>query len=131
MQYPHHQLTEQIIGAAISVHRTLGPGFLEVIYENALKHELSKIGLSARQQQVFPVIYDGVTVGEHRVDLIVEGLILLELKAVERMTPVFVAQTISSLRAANLDIGLLINFNEKVLKDGIKRITVKNNQQSG
>ena len=120
--YPHSDITEKIIGAAIAVHRALGPGYLESIYENALKHELQKRGLRAEQQKTFPVLYDGVKVGEHRLDLMVEDAVLVELKAVDEMTELFRAQVISSLKAAQLKVGLLINFNEVILKNGIKRI---------
>jgi GxxExxY protein len=122
---PYRELTETIIGAAIKVHRELGPGFLERIYENALRHELAKSGLAAEQQRLVTVWYDGVNVGDHRLDLVVEGKVLLELKAVESVDSRAVAQTISSLRAAGLELGLIINFNEKLLKNGIKRISVR------
>jgi len=126
-EYPHRELTEQIIGAAIAVHRALGPGFLESIYENALCHELRKRGLSVEQQRSVPVIYDGVKVGEHRLDLIVEQCVLLELKAVESVSSLFDAQVISTLRASQVPVGLLINFNMTLLKNGIKRFAITKN----
>lgn len=122
--FPHVELTDKIIGAAIAVHRELGPGFLESIYENALKHELEKAGIGVEQQKVVPVYYDGVKVGEHRLDLIVEEKVLLELKATDGLSPLFTAQVISSLRATRLEVGLIINFNEKLLRDGIRRVVV-------
>jgi len=122
--FPHRKLTETIIGAAIAVHRELGAGFLESIYENALKHELKKLGLGVEQQKVVSVCYDGVTVGEHRLDLVVEDRVLLELKATEGITNIFIAQVISYLKATGLEVGLIINFNEKLLKRGIKRIAL-------
>ena len=123
-EFPHLELTETIIGAAIAVHSELGPGFLESIYENALKHELQKLGLGVEQQKVVSVCYDGVEVGEHRLDLVVENRVLLELKATEGMTNLFTAQVISYLKATGLEVGLIINFNEKLLKHGIKRIAL-------
>jgi len=122
--FPHRKLTETIIGAAIAVHRELGAGFLESIYENALKHELKKLGLGVEQQKVVSVCYDGVTVGEHRLDLVVEDRVLLELKATAGITNIFIAQVISYLKATGLEVGLIINFNEKLLKRGIKRIAL-------
>jgi len=122
--FPHRKLTETIIGAAIAVHRELGAGFLESIYENALKHELKKLGLGVEQQKVVSVCYDGVTVGEHRLDLVVEDRVLLELKATVGITNIFIAQVISYLKATGLEVGLIINFNEKLLKRGIKRIAL-------
>jgi GxxExxY protein len=124
--YPHVQLTEKIIGAAIAVHRELGPGFLESIYENALKHELQKMSLSIEQQKIVPVYYDNVKVGDHRLDLIVEGCVLLELKATDGINSIFVSQLVSSLKATKLEVGLIINFNESLLKNGIKRIVLSN-----
>ena len=127
--YAHVDLTEKIIGAAIHVHRELGPGFGESVYENALRHELGKRGLHVEQQRVFPILYDGVHVGRHRIDLIVEGSVLIELKAVEDLIPLFTAQVLSYLRVTKLEVGLLINFNERVLKDGLKRIALSENQE--
>jgi len=123
-EYPHQQLTEQIIGAAICVHRALGPGFLESIYENALVHQLRKIGLAVEQQRTVAVWYDGIKVGEHRLDIVVENRVLLELKATQGLSPVATAQVLSSLKAAGLTVGLLISFNEPVVKNGIKRIVL-------
>lgn len=122
--YAHAELTEKIIGAAIHVHRELGPGFGESVYENALKHELEKRGFHVQQQAVFPIMYDGIRVGRHRTDLIVEHAVLLELKSVEELIPLFTAQVLSYLRVTGLEVGLLMNFNEKVLKNGLKRIAL-------
>ena len=127
--YPHQQLTEKIIGCAIRVHRELGPGYYECIYENALKHDMAKACLSIDQQKYFPVYYDGVVVGRHRVDLIVEGAVVLELKATDGIPPKAQAQMISTLKAAQLEVGLIINFNERVLKDGIKRVVLSREQR--
>ena len=117
-RYPHSKLTEQTIGAAIEVHRALGPGYLESIYEAALFHELTLRGLKVERQRKLEVVYKGVLVGSHRADLIVNELVLVELKAVEKLMPVHSAQVISTLKTGGLDVGLLINFNEAVLTGG-------------
>jgi len=120
--YPEQELTETIIGCAIRVHRALGPGYLEAVYENALAHELTKVGLSADRQRVVKVLYDGVEVGEHRADIVVDDRVIVELKSVESLHPKHVAQVISTLKATGVKIGLLINFNETRLVDGVKRV---------
>jgi GxxExxY protein len=122
--YPEQDLTEQIIGCGIRVHRALGPGYLEAIYENAFAHGLAKEGLAFDRQRVVKVFYDGIEVGEHRIDIVVEGRVVLELKSVETLHPKHVAQIISTLRAAGVKVGLLINFNEARLVDGIKRVVL-------
>jgi GxxExxY protein len=115
-------VTDQIIGCAIEVHRTLGPGLLESIYEKALCFELQSRGIKVHAQLAIPVVYKGQSLGEHRLDLLVEDQVIVELKAVDRLDPVFHAQVLSYLRLTGKHIGLLINFNVPVLKDGIKRI---------
>ncbi|MBW2539118.1 MAG: GxxExxY protein [Deltaproteobacteria bacterium] len=115
-------LTEKIIGCAIEVHRNLGPGILESIYEKALCYEFGAIGMRYKNQVVIPIIYKGTNLGEHRIDILVEDEIIVELKAVDRNDPVFVAQVLSYLRLAHKKLGLLINFNVPVLRNGIKRI---------
>ena len=120
----HAKLTEAIIGAAIAVHRVLSAGFVEAIYEGALFHELTRRGFAVERQKIVPVLYDGVVVGEHRIDLLVEGSVVLELKAVERLLEVHTAQIMSTLKAANLRVGLLINFKETKLVNGVKRIVL-------
>ena len=115
-------LTEKIIGCAIEVHRNLGPGLLESIYEKALCYEFGATGLQYKNQVVIPIVYKGTSLGEHRIDLLVEDEIIVELKAVDRNDPVFVAQVLSYLRLAHKKLGLLINFNVPVLRNGIKRI---------
>lgn len=119
-----NKLTERIIGCAIEVHRALGPGMLESIYEAALCMELSRAGLSFKKEVMIPVIYKGVKLGEQRIDLLVEDEVILELKSVERMDPVFDAQLLGYLRMAQKKVGLLINFNEKMLKHGISRMVL-------
>ena len=119
-----NELTEAVIGAAIEVHRVLGPGFLESVYENALCVELRLRGIPFVRQAVFPVIYKDEKVGEHRIDLIVDQLLVVELKAAESLTPIFTAQSISNLKTSARKLCLLINFNVRVLKDGIKRVVL-------
>jgi GxxExxY protein len=103
-------LTEKIIGCAFTVANTLGPGFLEKVYENALVHELRKNGLKVEQQRLIPVIYDGVVVGDYVADLIVENQVLVELKAAKGLEDVFTAICINYLKASKLRRCLLINF---------------------
>lgn len=114
-------LTERIIGCAIAVHRELGPGLLEATYEEALCIELEDAGLSYQRQVPVPVVYKGRTIGEYRLDLLVEEAVIVEVKSVERLQPVFGAQVLTYLQVTGTNIGLLINFNSRLLKDGIKR----------
>lgn len=107
---PHEQLTGRIISAAIEVHRTLGPGFLESIYENALALELETSGLRFERQISVPIRYRQQLVGEHRIDLLVEEKIVVELKAVSDFEPIFFATVRSYLKALDLEAGLLLNF---------------------
>jgi len=116
-----NELTEAIIGCAIAVHRELGPGLLENTYESALCVELDDSGLTYQRQVPFPVIYKGRTVGEYRLDLIVEDSVVAEIKSVERFDPVFEAQVLTYLRVSGKKVGQLINFNRRLLKEGIKR----------
>ncbi len=115
------KLTERIIGAAMEVHRQLGPGLLETTYEAALCVELDDASLMYQRQVAFPVIYKERTIGEYRLDLIVEDAVIVEIKSVERFDPVFEAQILTYLRVTGKRIGLLINFNTRLLRDGIKR----------
>jgi GxxExxY protein len=115
-------LTERVIGAAIAVHRALGPGLLESTYEACLSHELLKAGLSHSRQKELPVMYDGVRIDAgYRVDLEVEGQVIVELKAVDRVLPIHEAQLITYLRLSGYPVGLLINFNVQRLSDGVVR----------
>lgn len=114
-------LTEKIIGCAIEVHRHLGPGLLEATYEAALCIELETVGLKHLCQVPYPVIYKGRTIGEYRLDLIVENAVVVEIKNVERFDPVFEAQVLTYLKISGCKRGLLVNFNSRLLKDGIKR----------
>jgi len=117
-----NKLTEKIIGCAIEVHRVLGPGLLESVYEAALCVELSDSGLKFQRQLNIPALYKGRQVGQYRIDLIVEDAVIVELKSVDRHDPVFEAQVLTYLRVTGKKVGLLINFNSKLLKSGIKRL---------
>ena len=115
----------KIVDAAYSVHKALGPGLLERIYEVCFCHELSKKGLSYQRQVNIPVEYDGITFEEGlRLDVMVEGLVICEIKAVDKMNPVWGAQLLSYLRLTGKRIGFLINFNVPLVKNGIKRIVL-------
>ena len=103
-------LTSKVIGCAITVHKELGPGFLESIYENALIVELEQAGLHVRYQEEHPVTYRGVEVGLQRFDLLIEGVLIVELKAIKTLEDIHFAQTRSYLKALNLRHGLLLNF---------------------
>lgn len=117
-------LTERIIGCAIQVHKQLGPGLLEAIYESALCVEFDAEGLRYQRQVEVPVKSRGKVIGQHRLDLIVEGAVVVELKSVERIDPVFEAQVLTYLRISGKKVGLLINFNSGLLKEGIQRFVL-------
>ena len=114
-------LTERIIGFAIEVHRILGPGLLEDTYEAALRIEFDGAGMKYKHQVRLPAFYKGRLLGEYRIDFIIEDLVVVEIKSVERMNPVFEAQLITYLRASQKRVGLLINFNSRLVKDGVLR----------
>ena len=116
------EIAHQIIGAAIEVHRLLGPGFLESVYEKALLYELQLRGLKVERQKDILVPYKDIQIEGQRLDLLVGGRVIVELKAVEAIAPIHQAQLLSYLKATKLRLGLLINFNVPVLKDGIKRL---------
>lgn len=114
-------LTERIPGCAIEVHRILGPGLLESAYVEALSVELAEVGLRFARQVPMPLSYKGRYVGEYRLDLLVEEAVVVEVKAVERCDPVHEAQVLTYLRLTGKRVGLLINFNRRLLRDGVKR----------
>ncbi len=117
-----NEISNKIIGAAIQVHRTLGPGLLESTYEACLKYELEKRGLKIQSQVGLPVIYDGIKIDlGYRLDILVDDAVIIELKAVTTITPLHEAQLLSYLKLSGKHLGLLINFNVTLLKDGIKR----------
>ena len=112
-----------IVNSAFKVHKELGPGLLEKIYEIALTHEIQKTDLKVRRQVDIPIIYDGIVFNEGlRLDLLVEDLVIIEVKAIEQVNPVWTAQVLSHLKLTQKRLGYLINFNVVLIKDGIKRI---------
>jgi len=119
-----NNFTEKIIGCAIEVHKELGAGLLESVYESALCIELKNKGLKYERQKVLPVNYKGLKIGEFRIDLVVEDIILIELKSVERFDPVFESQILSYMKLGKFKVGLLMNFNSRLLKSGIKRYII-------
>jgi GxxExxY protein len=123
MPLAHEELTEKIIGGAIEVHRRLGPGFLESIYESALVIELRKRGLNVQPQVEIPIRYDGVEVGRHILDLLVESTIVVELKAIKDLDDIHFGIVRSYLRAAARDHGLLLNFGKLILD--VKRVLAR------
>jgi GxxExxY protein len=120
----HDELTDRVIAAAIDVHRIVGPGMTEDMYENALAHEFDLRGILYQRQVPVAVEYKGKNIGQTRLDFLVERRLIVELKACEALNPVHRAQCICYLRATNLKVALLINFNVPVLRDGIKRIAL-------
>ena len=118
-----NQLSGKVIGAAIEVHQTLGPGLLESAYEECLCHELNINGLSFKRQWHLPVSYKAIKLDcGYRLDIVVEKLIIIELKAVDRIEPIHKAQLLTYLKLANMKLGLLLNFNVPVMRDGIVRL---------
>lgn len=118
-------MARQVVDAAYAVHKALGPGLLEGIYEVCLTHELSKRGLKVERQVVLPVFYDGLRLDAGlRLDLLVEGCLVVELKAVETILPLHQAQLLTDLKLSGHCLGLLINFNVSLIRDGIKRVVL-------
>ena len=114
------ELSRRVIEAAIALHKALGPGFLESVYENALCIELSRMGIRFEQQKVVGIYYQGEEVGQHRLDLLIEGVFLVELKAVSALEDVFFAIARAQMRAADIDDGIILNFASMPLT--IKRV---------
>jgi GxxExxY protein len=126
MEQNLNDVTETIIGAAISVHKELGPGLLESAYEACLVYELAERKLKIERQKGLPVVYRGVHLDcGYRIDLLVENQVVVEIKAVERLEPIPEAQLLSYLKLSGCEVGLLINFKVKVLKAGIRRFVNK------
>lgn len=118
-----NQLTDAIIGCAILVHRTLGPGLLESVYATCLAIELDRAGLRYQRGRIVPITYRGHLIDAHyRADLIVANEVLVELKAVEAIAPIHKAQTLTYLKLTGLPVGLLINFNVPLLREGLRRL---------
>jgi GxxExxY protein len=115
-----------VIGAAIEVHRVLGPGYLESVYEEAMMVEMKLRGIAFEQQNIFNVDYKGNPVGQGRLDLMVNGCVIAELKAVESLAPIHMAQVMSYLKNLRLSLGLLINFSVPLLRNGITRVVLSN-----
>lgn len=121
----HDQIiSERIIGCAIEVHRDLGPGLLERPYHVALCVELARNQIAYERQRAIPLYYRDVQIGEYLPDLIVENTVVVEVKSVLRFEDVFTAQMLTYLRLTNLRVGLIINFNKRLLRDGIKRVVL-------
>jgi GxxExxY protein len=119
-----NRISKAVIGAAIEVHRVLGPGYLESVYQKALEIEFRKRGIVSVAQHPVVLHYKGELIGEGYLDFLVGGKLIVELKAVEVLAGIHTAQVISYLKATNHKLGLLLNFNVKALKDGIKRIAL-------
>jgi len=118
-----NEISYKIIGVAIEIHKIIGPGLLESAYENALAYELKEIGFDVKQQKSMPFIYKDIRqdVG-YRIDLMINNKVIIEVKSVENLAPVHYAETLTYLRLSNLKLALLINFNNKILKNGVHRI---------
>ena len=117
-------VVHRTIGACIAVHAELGPGLLENLYSRAVAAELSFLGIPFDLERVFPVDYRGAVIGHHRLDLLVDSRIVVEIKAVERLSPIHVSQVISYLKVSRAKVGLLMNFNSELLRQGLKRIVL-------
>ena len=119
------RLSQKIIGAGIEVHKYLGPGLLESIYEEALAIELKHAGLAFERQKSIPVEYKGIPIGNNfKADFIVEDKMIIELKSVEKVMPIHEAQLLTYMKLSNIELGLIMNFNTVLLKDGIKRMAL-------
>ncbi len=116
------EIAKIVVNSAFKVHKELGPGLLEKVYEACLAYEIEKAGLDVKRQITIPIVYDGVKLKENlRLDLIVEDLVIIEVKSVEIVNAVWSAQIISHLKLTNTNLGFLINFNVPLIKNGIKR----------
>jgi GxxExxY protein len=119
------ELSERVIGLAIEVHRVLGPGLLESAYEECLSFELKESGIGHRRQVALPVVYKDVRLDcGYRMDMVVERSLILEIKAIERITPVHEAQMLTYLRLSGIQVGLLMNFNSIALRHGLRRFVL-------
>ena len=127
MLEPPVQLDETaraVLSAALEVHRVLGPGFLESVYEGAMAVELELRGISFERQKPIGVSYKGYAIGEGRLDFFVQNCLIVELKAAEKLLPIHQAQLMSYLKATGCCLGLLVNFHERLLKDGVRRVVL-------
>ena len=117
-----NEISKIIINAAIEIHKTLGPGLLESVYESTLEYKLKKLGLNVKKQIALPVVFEEIKLeAGYRIDLLIENKVIIELKSVETILPVHKAQTLTYLKLSKLKLALLINFNVPLLKEGIKR----------
>ena len=117
------KIAKEIVDAAFTVHSALGPGLLESVYETCLAHEFEKRGMAFQRQCSLPVVYDGITIDAGlRFDLMVEESVIIELKAVEKIIPLYKAQILTYLKLSGIRLGFLINFNVPLIKDGIDRV---------
>ena len=121
-EYPLKEITEKIISCAIEIHSSLGPGLLENLYEEAMEYELKSRGIKYERQKKLEIKYKGNSIGNYRLDYLIENKVILELKCVEAIKSIHIAQVLTYLRAENTRVGLVINFNVDRLKDGIRRI---------
>ena len=118
-----NQLSYKIIGIALELHKSLGPGLLESVYETALAHDLAESGLEVKRQAALPFVYKDINMeAGYRIDILVNDKVILEIKSIDALAPVHFAQTLTYLKSSNLKLALLINFNVKTLKEGIHRI---------
>ena len=123
-EFPLKEITDRIISCAIEVHKTLGPGLLESLYEEALGYEFELREIPYEKQKGIELRYTGREIGQHRIDYLVENQVIVELKAVAAMNTIYEAQVLTYLKAMDKRVGLLINFNVERLKDGIKRLII-------
>ncbi len=122
-KYEIEEIAHQVIGLAIEVHRELGPGLLESTYQACLLHEVLNFGYCVEKEKSIPVRYKGIDIDcGYRIDLLIENQLLVELKAVDVLNNIHLAQVLTYLKLGNFNLGLLINFNEQLLKNGIKRV---------
>ena len=125
ISHKEERIATDIVDAAFNVHKNLGPGLIESVYEVCFCHELSKRNLRFQRQVMIPIVYDGITLSETmRIDVLVEDLVICELKATETMPPVYLSQLLTYLKLANKRLGFLINFNVPTIKQGIKRVVL-------
>jgi len=118
-----NKITKTIIGVAINVHRELGPGLLESAYEACMVYDLAQSGLKVEQQKPLPIVYRGVKLEcGYRLDLMIENEVIVEIKSIEKLLPIHQAQLMSYLKLTDCKVGLLINFNVNIMKNGIKRV---------
>ncbi|MBX7153988.1 MAG: GxxExxY protein [Bacteriodetes bacterium] len=121
-----NEISKVIFDFSLKIHRTLGPGLLESAYESCLYYELHKAGFTVSQQKPLPLVYEDVMLeAGYRVDLLVENSVIIEVKSVDKLAPVHFAQVLTYLKFSNCKLGILVNFNEFLLKDGFKRVVNK------